>query len=280
MFFPRIGQVIAFALSFYGFATAASLAENAPTMSVVGVTPEGNTCVIGGSMRGIIADAPSLISELKHKDVYTLVRMDETRGEVWSIGKPEPMDDGGDCESSYIQDLTFKNDQLGLFQVALKGKPEDVRARLPKNFVRLPVNDDDHKKVVEKFLTDEGLTNPTVKIKQLIATDLDGDGRQEVIINGLNTARGDTKRGEYSVVLLQRETANKFEIVELAKSISLKDENVPSLLVEHTVVSVLDLDNDGNAELIMYGAFTFGEGWEVLKIKGKKTEQVLFCGCG
>lgn len=134
--------------------------------------------------------------------------------------------------------------------------------------------------MVEKFLTDEGLTNPTVKIKQLIATDLDGDGRQEVIINGLNTARGDTKRGEYSVVLLQRETANKFEIVELAKSISLKDENVPSLLVEHTVVSVLDLDNDGNAELIMYGAFTFGEGWEVLKIKGKKTEQVLFCGCG
>jgi len=52
MFFPRIGQVIAFALSFYGFATAASLAENAPKMSVVGVTPEATRVLLAEACAG------------------------------------------------------------------------------------------------------------------------------------------------------------------------------------------------------------------------------------
>lgn len=248
--------------------------------ALVGVTPEGMTCLIGGSMRGIIADAEAIASALKHKDNYTLVRMDETRGEVVSVGAPEPMDDGGDCESSYIQDLTFNDDQLGLFQVALKGKPGDVQAKLPKNFLRMPVTDEDHIKLVEQVLTDGGLVNPKVSIKQLLAADLDGDGRQETLINALHTARGDEKKGEYSLLLLRRETAGKQEVIEIKKQISLEDKSEPSLLVEHTIVSLMDVDNDGVAELILYGAFAFGEGWEVVKVKGKTAEQALFCGCG
>ena len=212
------------------------LAEDQKNTAVVGVTPEGMTCLIGGSMRGIIADADAMASELKHKDAYTLVRMNKTRGEVWSIGKPEPMDDGGDCESSYIQELTFSDDQLGLFQIALKGKPDEIRAKLPKNFVRLPVDDDDHKKMLRAYLIEAGLEDPKVSIKQLIAADIDGDGRQEIIVNAIHTKRGDHKRGEYSVVLMIRETAGKREVIEVSKAITLKDENTPSLLVDHTLV--------------------------------------------
>ena len=273
-------------LRFVLFALLIGLGVSGPAQAddrntaLVGVTPEGMTCLIGGSMRGIIADAEAVASELKHKDPYTLVRMDETRGEVVSVGAPEPMDDGGDCESSYIQELTFKDDQLGLFQVALKGKLGDVRAKLPKNFLRMPVDDEDHVKLVEKVLTEGGLANPKVTIKQLLAADLDGDGRQETLINALNTARGDEKKGEFSILLLRRETAGKQEIIEIKKQISLEDKAEPSLLVEHTIVSLMDVDNDGHAELILYSAFAFGEGWEVLKVKGKNAEQALFCGCG
>ena len=279
MVFSRAIKSVLFAMLATASCIGTAKAEDQST-ALVGVTPEGMTCLIGGSMRGIIADAEAVASALKHKDAYTLVRMDETRGEVVSVGAPEPMDDGGDCESSYIQELTFSDDQLGLFQVALKGKPGDVRAKLPKNFVRMPVDDEDHIKIVEKALTDGGLANPKVSIKQLLAADLDGDGRQETLINALNTARGDEKKGEYSILLLRREIAGKQHIVEIKKQISLEDKAEPSLLVEHTVVSLMDVDNDGNAELILYGAFAFGEGWEVLKVKGKIAEQALFCGCG
>lgn len=257
-----------------------ALAEENQTSAVIGVTPEGQTCFIGGSLRGIIAEPDAIVQNLKHKDPYTLVRLDKTRGEVWAVGSPERIEDGGDCESSYLQDLTFTNDQLGLFQIALKGKPDDVRARLPANFIRLPTKDEDYQKLLERHLTDKGLVNPKVAIKQLLAADIDGDGRQETFINAMNSKRGDEKRGEYSIVLMRRETAGKEELIEVRSSISMKDEKSPSLLVEHTIVAVMDVDGDGNAELIMYGAFAFGEGWEVLKIKGKSAEQVLVCGCG
>ncbi len=257
-----------------------ALAEDKKMSAVIGVTPEGQTCFMGGSMRGIIAEPDAIVQSLKHKDAYTLVRLDKTRGEVWAVGAPERIEDGGDCESSYLQDLTFTNDQLGLFQVALKGKPDDVRATLPSNFVRLPIKDEDYTKLLERFLTDKGLTKPKVAIKQLLAADIDGDGRQETFINAMHSARGDQKRGEYSIILMRRETAGKEELIEVRSSITMEDDNVPSLLVEHTIVAVMDVDGDGNAELVVYGAFAFGEGWEVLKIKGKSAEQVLVCGCG
>ncbi|NNF80120.1 MAG: hypothetical protein HKN05_19025 [Rhizobiales bacterium] len=262
------------------FFAGVSLAEEKQSTALIGVTPEGQTCFIGGSLRGIIAEPDAIVQNLKHKDPYTLVRLNKTRGEVWAVGSPERIEDGGDCEASYLQDLTFTNDQLGLFQIALKGKPDEVRAKLPANFVRLPIKDEDYQKLLERHLTDKGLVNPKVAIKQLLAADIDGDGRQETFINAMNSARGDEKRGEYSIVLMRREIAGKEELIELRSSISMKDEKSPSLLVEHTIVTVMDVDGDGNAELIMYGAFAFGEGWEVLKIKGKSAEQVLVCGCG
>ena len=257
-----------------------SLAEDNQSSALIGVTPEGQTCFIGGSMRGIIAEPDAIVQSLKHKDAYTLVRLNKTSGEVWAVGPPERIEDGGDCEASYLQDLTFTNDQLGLFQIALKGKPDDVRAKLPANFIRLPTKDEEYQKLLERHLTGKGLVNPKIAIKQLLAADVDGDGRQETFINAMNSERGDEKRGEYSIILMRREIAGKEELVELRSSISMKDEKAPSLLVEHTIVAVMDVDGDGNSELVIYGAFAFGEGWEVLKIKGKSAEQVLVCGCG
>ncbi len=269
------GTLIAIALF-----TGAASAEDKPPSALIGVTPEGQTCFIGGTMRGIIAEPDAIVQSLKHKDAYTLVRLDQTRGEVWAVGSPERIEDGGDCESSYLQDLTFSNDQLGLFQIALKGKPDDVRAKLPSNFIRLPTKDEDYVKLLERHLIDKGLENPKVAIKQLLSADIDGDGRQETFINAMNSERGDEKRGEYSIILMRREIDGKEELVEVRSAISMKDEAAPSLLVEHTIVAVMDVDGDGNSELVMYGAFAFGEGWEVVKISGKSAEQVLVCGCG
>ncbi|MEM8648208.1 MAG: hypothetical protein AAGF86_17955 [Pseudomonadota bacterium] len=270
-----VGTLVALAL----FAGAAS-AEDKPASALIGVTPEGQTCFIGGTMRGIIAEPDAIVQSLKHKDAYTLVRLDQTRGEVWAVGSPERIEDGGDCEASYLQDLTFSNDQLGLFQIALKGKPDDVRAKLPANFIRLPTKDEDYVKLLERHLIDKGLESPKVAIKQLLSADIDGDGRQETFINAMNSERGDEKRGEYSIILMRREIDGKEELIEVRSAISMKDEAAPSLLVEHTIVAVMDVDGDGNSELIMYGAFAFGEGWEVVKISGKSAEQVLVCGCG
>lgn len=276
---PMFGRLISGVLA-AGMCASAALAEDKQSSALIGVTPEGQTCFIGGAMRGIIAEPDAIVQNLKHKDAYTLVRLNKTRGEVWAVGAPERIEDGGDCESSYLQDLTFSNDQLGLFQIALKGKPDDVRAKLPANFVRLPTKDEDYQKLLERHLTDKGLTDPQVSIKQLLAADIDGDGRPETFINAMKSERGETKRGEYSLILMRREIGGKQELVEVRSFISMKDEQTPSLLVEHTIVTVMDVDGDGVAELIVYGAFAFGEGWEVIKIKGKSAEQVLVCGCG
>ncbi len=87
-----------------GLCTGAAVADDKKTSAVIGVTPEGQTCFIGGAMRGIIAEPEAIVQSLKHKDAYTLVRLDKTRGEGWAVGAPERIEDGGDCESSYLQE--------------------------------------------------------------------------------------------------------------------------------------------------------------------------------
>lgn len=258
----------------------ASRADAPVFSSLIGITPEGQTCLMGGAMRGVIAEPDVLVDLMKHKQPHTLYRLAEQRGEVWSVGPPDQADMGGDCENSYLQDLTLSNDQLGLLQVALSGKPEEVAKRLPTTLERLGLDNPKAREIMTSHLKKAGLDNPKLRIRQVVSADLNGDGKTELLINALNTARGDIKAGEYSVVLLVRKTENGQKIIPVYEEIMLKDSSEPSIMVEQTIVSIVDIDGDGQSEVILFGAFAYGEGWQALRIKENDITQVLYCGCG
>ncbi|MGI9482700.1 MAG: hypothetical protein ACR2OR_10130 [Hyphomicrobiales bacterium] len=260
---------------------AACFAETKPDfMSVIGVTPEGQTCLIGGSYRGVIAEPDVLVDFMKHKQSYAIVRLDEVSGDLVSIGKPEAPDTGGDCEQSYLQELSFSSEQLGPFQLAVRTSEDDAKKRLAGTFTEVSTDSESHKKLVEEHLKSAGLENPDVKLKQVLSADIDGDGKSETLINAVNTVREDIKKGEYSLVLLVRGGLDDPKIINVHSEIVLLDENEPSMMLEQTIVALFDVEGDGKQELVLYGAFAFGEGWQIIKVREKETEQILFCGCG
>lgn len=271
---------LVFSATSMAFITVSQADPKTDFMSVIGVTPEGQTCLMGGSLRGVIAEPDVLVDFMKHKQNYAIVRLDEVTGDLVSIGAPEAPDTGGDCEQSYIQELSFSRDQLGTFQLAVRASKEDAEGRLADDFKMIETGSAPHIKLVGDYLTKAGLENPDVKLKQVLSADIDADGKPETLINALSTARGDIKAGEYSLVLLVKGDLDDPKIIEVHNEIVLKDENEPSMMVEQTIVALFDVEGDGKQELVLFGAFVFGEGWQIIKVRPEETEQILFCGCG
>ncbi len=269
------------ALSTYLMMNAAAFAQSDDEfMSLIGVTPEGQTCLMGGSLRGAIAEPDVLVDFMKTKQSYVMVRDSKPVGDALSIGPPEAPEPGGDCEVEYLQELTLGPDQLGGFQLAAKGSEFDIRARLPGDVKSIDTNSVPHREFMKKYLEKESVENPDVRLRQVFEVDFDGDGKPETIINALKTARSNVRAGEYSIVLVVRGSLDDPTIIEVHKEISLEDSTDPSLIVDQTIVSVFDIEGDGKKELVLYGAFAFGEGWQAYRVRENDTEQVLFCGCG
>ena len=243
----------------------------------IGISPEGLTCVLGGAVSGRITDASSLISRLRHKQEYTLSRIGRTGPEVWAIGAPQPVSGEEECTGVYEQELSLDPRDPGALQTALSGNTQMVTGRVPEHVQELPLKGSAHEAEIRHVLVQRGFPYRPVKLTQLIKTDLDGDGLDDVVINATDTDRETARRGEYSVLLIK--PGDGGAAVPLSAEITEEGGDFPSLLWENTVVSLTDLDGNGTMELIVYGSFYYGDGWQVFDFRGGKAEVVLTCGC-
>ena len=239
----------------------------------IGVTPEGVSCVLGGGIRGRISPAKSLVDAMSHSQEYTMTRIGKTGPTAVAIGSPRE-----DCEDQFGQELSLGPDDLGTLQVALRGGAESVRKITPAAPAELESRGSAYESDVRTFLSERGFPGKTAKLSQLIKTDLDGDGIDEVVINAADTERDNARKGEYSLVLVKR--GKDGSLIPLNVDITEEDSDAPSLLWDNTVVSIADLDGDGTMEIILYGAYYYGDGWQVFRIGDTKAEPVLTCGCG
>jgi hypothetical protein len=138
---------------------------------------------------------------------------------------------------------------------------------------------------VREFLESRRMSNPKVKITRILRVDLDGDGEDEVLINATNyfTEDGDVPMdtaapGSYSIVLLRRMVAGKVETELLAGEFYVKDESSASNLYE--IPAVLDLNGDGNLEVIVHSHYYEGAGTTIYDCSGGKCKAVLSVECG
>ena len=239
----------------------------------IGVTPEGISCVLGGVIRGRISPAKSLVDAMSHSQEYTMTRIGKTGPTAVAIGSPQE-----DCEDQFGQELSLGPDDLGKLQVALRGGVDNVKKLVPLTAAELKRQGSAYESDVRVFLNDRGFPGRIAKLSQLIKADLDGDGIDDVLINAADTARDNARKGEYSVVLVKR--GKDGAVIPLNVDITEEDSDAPSLLWDNTVVSIADLDGDGTMEIILYGAYYYGDGWQVFRLGDTKAEPVLTCGCG
>jgi hypothetical protein len=140
------------------------------------------------------------------------------------------------------------------------------------------------------FLKTKNIAEPKVKIDNIVRVDLDGDGEEEVLISATNYFEKDesapmrSPAGSYSMVILRRVVSGKVEtqLVEgefHPSAFVRKDDSFDAPNV-HKLIAVLDLDGDGQMEIVVDSRYYEGESKTIYRCGPKKCESLLSVGCG
>lgn len=125
---------------------------------------------------------------------------------------------------------------------------------------------------------------PAVNLTQVIRTDLEGDGVDEVIVVA-TTIPDDwftAEVGDYSIVYLRKLVQGEVQTAILGQSIVEDLDNLLQDLVIFEVSAVADLNGDGKMEVILNGTVwegAFLQAWEYVNDDLGPVE-ALSCGCG
>ena len=126
--------------------------------------------------------------------------------------------------------------------------------------------------------------SPVINLTQVIRTDLEGDGIEEVIV-AATTIPDDlisAQVGDYSIVYLRKVIEGEVQTAILGVSIVEDLDNLFQDLVVFEVAAVADLNGDGSMEIVINGTVwegAFLQAWEYINDDLGPVE-VLSCGCG
>jgi hypothetical protein len=140
-------------------------------------------------------------------------------------------------------------------------------------------------KAAHDFLVSKGIAKPVVKITQLLRIDLDGDGKDEVLLSATNypgepgESPPSAAAGNYSFVLLRHLVDGKAQ-TKLIDGEFYPKASESQTPYRHEVSGLLDLDGDGRLEVVVYSAYYEGAMVTVWHFGAGKLHQVLEIGCG
>lgn len=160
-------------------------------------------------------------------------------------------------------------------------------AALPLKLQNLALDNETYVKAAAEIMAANGVGDSPVHLMQVIRTDLEGDGVDEVFLVA-GVAGGKTEGwtqgfdavvGDYAFVALRRVVAGQVETTLLEKSF-VADMNEPYSQVLFNIAGIADLTGDGLVEVIvdMQGHEFFGYrlyGWQDGSLAA-----VNDCGCG
>jgi len=251
------------------------------TRIAIAVDPQGQSCLLGGGVDGKRLSADLISKLLKPRLDFRLYNLRGRQSTIlWPIGPLQKIENNS-CNPHFRQQLSLVPSELGTAQIAIFDSEGGKKIAVsPETLIVMNNEDEKYTKVLASFLAQQKLKGAPIKIHQLIRTDLDGDGNFEVIINAINTARDLDRKGEYSIVLVVREVDGKTEIETIQNEVTLEDSDFPAVLWENTIAAIADTDADGKMEIIMYGQFYHGQGWDLVRSGDGLAERPIICGCG
>ena len=258
----RIALLICAAVA---FASGQSRTEPAP------IIDSNVRCLLGGSngLKWVSEDEAAAL--LTGGEMYRLIRYS---GQIGRVKGGQPDRAGGTCEGTISVSLTPVPDHSKPF-LALGG---DWNLS-PRSVVDIIGVRERYGKLYQPFLDRSGMKGQA-NVRQLYRVDLDNDGTDEVVavlrnfsIKG-NDAPASGQR--YSAIAVRRVVNNSVETVPIAVDIET-DRKGPR---EHNIAFILDLNNDGGLEIVVYGRSRQGPFTDVYALEDGNFKKVLSCSCG
>lgn len=170
-----------------------------------------------------------------------------------------------------VVELEYKGERFKGLAVN-NGKPMMFGAN-----IQLNPETGEYVKDVEQILAEHGLKGEAVHIREIVRTDLEGDGIEETLITASNIHSVDRLMGRYSFIVLKKEIDNKSEFDFLAKQM----DHLPAADFEEEQISdyelceIVDLDHDGICEILIREDGPEAPFYSVYKLVDDKMQLIL-----
>ncbi|HLO98923.1 MAG TPA: hypothetical protein VK171_10045 [Fimbriimonas sp.] len=153
--------------------------------------------------------------------------------------------------------------------------------RVPRKVEVLPNSNETYIAVVDKFIKSKGL-NSAVNITRLVRADLDGDGKDEVLIEASNRDLStpstvfQVQPGDYSLVLLRTLKRGKVYEIPLMFDRPSKD----SINYVNKIAAIADFDRNGSLDVMVTSRYYEGASATLFNLRGTKVKKLVEMGDG
>ena len=217
----------------------------------------------------------------------TAYRAQGLSGPARRVSGSAPQSQGAPCPDFLT--LTLKPESTAAqTQLAVRA---DLNAR-PRPLTLLPLQHSLYEGVVRAELQRRGLRNPVVQLARVLRADLDGDGRDEVLIEATHFAQNapgetqppvDARVGDYSLLLLRWVKNGQAQTTALAADVVLKpgSTDAPRNGLRWVLEGVADLNGDGRMEMVASESYYEGTSLAAFTwTPAQGPRKVLETGCG
>lgn len=137
--------------------------------------------------------------------------------------------------------------------------------------------------LIRDILKHHGLANAPVNIRTVVRVDLDGDGKEELLINATtprnNYPDARPRRNDYSLIVLRKTVNGKMVTIPIVQEFYQRDIDFAAPN-DYTLETALDADGDGVMEIIVGWVYYDGVGKSIYEVQGDKVRRVLDSGWG
>jgi len=242
---------------------------------IVDATDQGQ--LFGGAINGKWVGEDVMQKKIKGGETYRLYSFNKYLG-TGIGGTPEKSELSGD--SLYLRITPAPKVKIDeKCTIGISGN-WNALTRVPRDE---NVHQQVYTKAVHDMLVSKGLAEAPVNITRIVRVDLDGDGKDEVLISATTPRKGyadwshkdrQPRKGDYSFVMLRKLVKGTVKTMMLDGEFYPSEKNLSGEAYRYTIDAVLDANGDGVMEVIT-GYRNLASGRRIIDITGSKAKSVL-----